>query len=175
MSTYYSDNIAVSTANTTFVPGYRPTAGIKHARSRISTARISALALTTDTVRMITLQSGDRLLKLELTSNGGSDAGAIDLGLYLTGSAHDGAVVDVDLFMSAQTTSTAIDLTDAFNESAVLDHTDRGKTMWELAAVGAGTDTIDPLVQYDIVIVPTTSFTTTASILTLIATYMAGD
>jgi len=175
MTAYYSDNIAVSTANTTLVPGFRPTVGIKHARTRTDTARISALLLTTDVARMITVQSGSRLIKLELTSNGGSDAGAIDIGLYLTGSAHDGAVVDVDLFASAQTISTAIDLTDVFNESAVLDSTDRGKTMWELAAVGAGTDTIDPLVQYDITIVPTTSFTTTASILTLIATYAAGD
>jgi hypothetical protein len=175
MTAYYSDNIADSSANTTLVAGYRPSAGIKHARTRVSTARVSGLLLTTDIARMITLQSGDRLLKLELTSNGGSDAGAVNIGLYLSGSAHDGAVVDADLFASAQTISTAIDLTDVFNESAVLDHTDRGKTMWELAAVGAGSDTIDPLVQYDIVIVPSTSFTTTASILTLIATYMAGD
>lgn len=178
MSVYFSDNLAVSTANTTLVGGFKATVGIKHARMRVSIARISALALTTDTIRMITLKSSDRLWKLQMIANGGSAAGAVDVGLYLAGSAHDGAEVDADLFASAVTISSAIDFSDAgsdvFDESD-LAGTDRGKAMWALGAIGDGSDTSDPNVAYDIVITPSTSFTTTVSIITLFATYTSGD
>lgn len=175
MAVYYSDLITPSSANTTLDSQHRAPVGLSHARTRTSVASITAMPLTTDVVRMITLKSGDRLLKLELSSDGGSTAGAVNVGLYLAGDAHDGAVVDADLFASAQTISSALDLTDVFDEAATLAGVDRGKTLWELAAIGAGSDTEDPFVQYDITIVPSTTFTVADSELTLVATYMAGD
>ncbi len=175
MSVYFSDNLAAAAANTTLVTGFKASVGIRHARERTSVARVTSMALTTDTVRMLTLKSSDRLLALELASDGGSTAGEVNIGIYLTGAAHDGAVVDVDVFAAAQSVATEIDLTDIFVQATTLDGVDRGKELWAIAAVGAGTDTEDPRVDYDIVIVPSTSLSVAVSELTLVATYTAGD
>ena len=100
----------------------------------------------------------------------------LNLGLYLAGENHDGAVQDVDLFCSALDISTAaIDRTDALVEAATLAGTDRGKTVWEQLAVGAGTDTVDPEVWYDVVGVPSTSCATADTTIVLEAYYTAGD
>jgi len=182
MSSYFSDLLAErgssNEAATAVVSGFKAAVGNSHARLRKSVGRANTADSTgfqtTDTVRMVTLKSGDRLHKLELTADGTATAGAVNVGLYLSGAAHNGAVVDVDLFASAVTISTELDLTDVFAESTTLDGVDRGRTLWELAALGAGSDTVDPLVKYDFVIVPSTNFDDDTE-LTLVATYTAGD
>jgi len=179
MTVWYSDHYGADGDNDTSIasPPVVVPVGIKHGRVRYNRATITGLPLQTapDVLRFFTMKSGDRLLELLLSSDGGSGAGAIDVGIYLAGTDHTGAVVDADLFASAQAISTAIERTDIFNESAVLQHEDHGKTLWALAAIGAGSDTVDPEVLYDICGTVTTSFTTTDSILTLEAYYTAGD
>ena len=185
MATYFSDHYVDATDATrisnpatdqsSLDTAYRAPAGIAHARLRKKRAACSTLALTTDEVRVMTFKSNDRLFDLTVSGDGGSTAGAINLGLYLTGNRHDGAVVDVDLFASALTTSSAIARVDHFEESATLSELNRGWQMWEIAAVGAGTDTEDPQTQYDLVFVPSTSFTVANTVLVFEALYTAGD
>lgn len=152
-------------------------AGVGHGRIRYKRATITGLPLVTtpDVLRFFSMRSGDRLFELLLSSDGGSTAGAVHIGIYLAGTNHDGAVVDADLFASAQTISTALDRTDVWTESTTLDGTDRGKALWEQAAVGAGTDTSDPDVVYDICATVSTSFTVADSELVLEAYYTSGD
>lgn len=173
---YFSDNIADDSDNTSLGVAYRAPVGIRHARTRTAIARVTALALTTDVVRMITLKSGDRLLALELATDGASAAGAVNVGLYLSGQAHDGAVADADVFAAAVTVSTETDLVDIFDQASLIDGVDRGRTMWELATLGTGTNyTEDPRVNFDICLVPSTSLTTTATELVLKAVYTSSD
>jgi hypothetical protein len=177
MSTWYGTHFGVD-AGTGVALVHPPkvvSVGVKHGRIRYNRSMITGLCLSAEVLRFFSMKSSDRLLELMISSDGGSTAGACDFGIYLSGNAHDGAVQDVDLFASAQAISTAIARTDIFNESAVLQHEDRGKTLWELLAVGAGTDTVDPQVFYDICGTVTTTFTDAVSILVLEAYYTAGD
>lgn len=176
MATFFSDNLADPTDNTDLGVSFRASAGIKHARTRTAISRVTALALTTDTVRMVTLRSSDRLLGLELATDGGSTAGAVNVGLHLAGSAHDGAVEDADMFATAVVVSTETDLVDIMTEGTLIDGVDRGRTMWEIATLGAGTNyTEDPHIDFDITLTASTSLSVAASELTLKAIYTSGD
>jgi hypothetical protein len=179
MTTWYSDHYGTDGDNDTSiaVPIKTVSAGISHGRVRYKRATITGLPLVTtpDILYFYTLHSSDRIINQWISSNGGSDAGAIDIGLYTSNSNHDGAVLDADLFSSAQAISTAIHKTAALVESGILQHEDTGKTLWEMYAVGDGSDTVDPNVNYDICGTVTTSFTTTDSILTLECIYTSGD
>lgn len=179
MTTWYSDHFGTDGDNDTSLadPPKIVSAGISHGRVRYKRGYFKGLALQVapDVIRFFQLRSKDRLLELLISSDGGSDAGALDIGLHLAGTNHDGAVVDQDLFASAQDISSAIERTDIFNESAVLQHEDHGKTLWELAAVGAASYTEDPQLVFEVTGTITTSFTTADSILVLEAYYTAGD
>jgi len=179
MTVWYSDHFGTDGDNDTSLasPSKVVSAGVSRGRVRYKRATITGLPLQTtpDVLRFYTLKSSDRIINQWISSNGGSDAGAIDIGLYLTGTNHDGAVVDQDLFSSAQDISTAIHKTAALVESTVLQHEDAGKTLWEMAAVGAASYTSDPGVLFDVCATVTTSFTTTDSILTLECLYTSGD
>lgn len=179
MTVWYSDHFGTDGDNDTSLPATIKTvsAGVSHGRVRYKRATITGLPLLTtpDVLRFYTLHSSDRIINQWISSNGGSDAGAIDIGLYLSGTNHDGAAVDVDLFSSAQDISSAIHKTAALVESAVLQHEDAGKTLWAMANIGAATLTADPDVNYDICGTVTTAFTTTDSILTLECLYTSGD
>lgn len=174
MATYYSDHFATSGADTTTRDAtYRPPVGIGHGKMYYKVAHMSAFnPQTTDTVRVMSFKSGDRLNALLISCDATPSAGAVNIGLYLAGDAHDGAVIDADLFVSAQAITSALDQTDAFNESAVLANTDRGKTLWELAAIGAASYTADPMLVFDVVMVPSTNFDAD-SIITIEAYYTA--
>ena len=175
MTVWYSDHFGADGDNDTSLPsiGKITPASVNHGRIYYKRATVTGLPLNSapDVIRFFSLKSGDRLLELLISSDGSPGAGAMDIGLHLSGTAHDGAVVDQDLFASAQSISTAIERTDVFNESAVLQHEDHGKTLWALATVGALSLTADPLVNYDVTGTVTTSFTTTDAILTLEAYY----
>ena len=153
-------------------------AGIGHSRLRYKRAELSSLALlaTPDVLRFFTLKSGDRLHQLMLSSDGGSGVGAADFGLHLKGtSAHDGAALDADLFATAQAINSALNQVSIFSEATTLLGADRGKTLWALAAIGGGSDTVDPMLEYDFTATVTTAFTTTNTILVLEALYTSGD
>lgn len=178
MADYFSDAYAPASANTAVGRHYRPPVNISHARLRTKVHRATGLFTTSDEVRMLSLRSSDRLLALHIGSGGLSTLGACNVGLALSGDNHDGAVEDADLFATAIVTSTAKDpwAVDAFAESGTLGGVDRGKTMWEIATLGTGTNyTADPGVNFDIIVVPSTTFTDAADEITMIAYYTAGD
>ena len=177
MAVWYGTHFGVDagTGNALVHPPKVVPVGVKHGRMRYNRAMITGLCLNTEVLRFFSMKSSDRLIELMISSDGGSTAANIDIGLYLSGNAHDGAVQDVDLFASAQAIETAIHRDDAFIESAVIQHEDRGKHLWELLTVGAGTATVDPQVSYDICGTVTTEFTDAVSIMVLEAYYTAGD
>lgn len=139
----------------------RPAKGLKHARGYWSRGEVlcGTIAGIGDEIRFFDARSGDRLLQLFVVSDGGCTAGAMDIGLYKSGRNGDGAVIDADLFASALAVSSAIAFVDEFKEATTLGDVDRGKTLWELAAVGAGSDTVDPMDDYAVVGTVTTAFT----------------
>jgi len=180
MTAYYSDNVSGSGANTTLDTQYRASVGIRHGRVRTSIARAttsdSTGFQTTDVVRMITLKSSDRLLALAFAADGTTgNAAEVDIGVYLTGTAHDGAVDDANLFADAADCATESDLDDIFDNHTLCDGVDRGRTMWELVTLGGGTNyTEDPNIEFDICLTPGTSFDNDTECV-LKATYTSGD
>lgn len=182
MATYYSDHFSASGDDGDSLDvQIRASAGVSHGRVRYKRSRAGGLFLDSDTVRMMTFKSSDRLLEMYLTTDGASSAGAVNIGLYLTGANHDGAVVDADLFATALTTSTLTTRVNVLGEadSALIavagEEAVEGQALWAQAAYGAGSDTSDPQTQYDIVVTPSTSHATTDIILTLEAYYTSGD
>jgi len=143
-----------------------PTASKKVAKAGLGGARVRTKVFqltvpvghdmtTNDVIRMGTIPSGDRIGDIRLSSTAlTATAPIVDVGLYLAGTNHDGAVVDADLFVDDLTLS-AQDQTDAFTEATTLIGADRWKFAWELAAIGAGSDTTDPRVEYDLCILVT--------------------
>lgn len=175
MANWFSDHFGTDGDNDTSLPVTIKTlsAGVNHAKVRYKRAGFTGmpLASSSDVIRWFTLKSGDRLLELMWSSNGGSSAGNLDFGLYTYAATHDGAVLDTDLFGSAVDVKTAAQRTSCLIESAVLQHEDVGKTLWEMYAVGAGSDTVDPAITYEIGSLVTTDFATADSILVLEAYY----
>ncbi len=98
------------------------------------------------------------------------------VGLYKKGDADDGAVIDVDLFGSTIDWSGAIARTDYFTEAGTLDNWDRGKTLWELAAIGAASYTSDPRETWTIAATTTQDIDATAGAVEMLveALYVAG-
>jgi hypothetical protein len=100
------------------------------------------------------------------------------LGLARSADNHNGLIEDQILFMSNVILTNPVDpwSQDSFLESAKLSGIDRGKTMWEIATKGSGTNyTKDPNSSFDIIIKPSVNFGSNPVELTLIATYLAGD
>lgn len=179
MTTWYSDHFGADGDNDTSLPVVpkQVSAGLKHGRIRGSIARFTGLPLLTapDVIRLMTLKSSDRIRSIKVSCDGGSDAAAVNLGLYLTGANHDGAAVDADLFGSAVDLSSALDQSELFDEAA-LSGVDRGKQLWELVNVAtASTYASDPQVDYDLCMVVTTAFTTADSEVVVEVEYTAGD
>jgi hypothetical protein len=144
-------------------------AGIAGARLRYKKAVID-LGLNfdiDDIARMMTMKSGDRIISLRL-SGAGATATTGDIGLYQVGNAHDGPVVDADLYAAAISMITVVRL-EAYTEAALID-TDRGRQIWETLGL-----TENPFVEYDIAITCTASTTTAAGLYILECEYTAGD
>lgn len=154
----------------------RISAGLGHARLRRKRASITVgtAAGIGEGLRMMQFKSGDRIYNCVLTATGGT-AGAADIGVYKSGFAHDGVVIDADLFGSAVTIAGGVARVDQFTESAILANIDRGKPLWTLADIGAGTYTVDPMEDWDIVLTITTAITVSLITLNLEVEYTAGD
>ena len=145
-------------------PGNKVGPGFSHSRLRRSHAKITVgtVAGASDQLRMLTLQSNARIHSILWSSDGGSTNGTADLGWYLSGDAHDGALPStnsVDAFSSsayniktatAAATGSSGTRIEAF-ELGDYDTEDMGKQIWELINVSdASTYTVDPNVNLDL-------------------------
>lgn len=93
---------------------------------------------------------------------------AADVGIYET-AANGGAVVDADLFASAQSLATALAGTDVMRESGVITVANMEKMLWELLGL-----TEDPKKDYDIV-ATLTAAAGSAGTVAILAEYSAGN
>jgi len=152
-----------------------------HGRYRMVTAKmvIATIGGTSgDIVRCFSLPSNSRVMTMSVASEGTSTNYVCDVGVYLAGGNHDGAVVDSNLF-GAITPSTSITSEagefglDIF-ETGALNAEDRGDPLWHQCAVGGGSDTVDPRVNYDICLTSTTTLITAVENVQLWCTYTAG-
>lgn len=115
--------------------------------------------------RLMTFKSSDRISELWVCASGGT-AIAGNIGLYLSGSAHDGADADQNLFCDAFALAGTVARADRFIEGggATVD-TDRGQAIWELLGLSS-----DPGVEYDLAITCTTTLTAGDALVTVEAT-----
>ena len=179
MANWYSDHFGADGSADSSVkdPAKISHVGISGGRMRVKRASITVLdSAAADVLWMFSMKSGDRLYKLEHQTDGGfSASSSAELGLYTYAETHDGAVLDVDLFGAGQDVTSALDVaTEVFDDGA-LGGEDRGKQLWEQLAVGAGSDTVDPFVQYDFCLTLNGEDDATSSTYVLIAHYVAGD
>ncbi len=170
-------HMATTLEDNTTATGAGSPRGVGHGRLRYKRAFIAVNNPdSNDELRMMTFHSGDRVSHLTISHDGGlTTATNVDIGIYLSnGTAHDGALVDVDLFDSAADMSTAaLDRDEAYTAGA-LTGLDRGRPLWEAMQTGDGTDTVDPNVEYDICVTFTTNPTGTLN-LVMEAYYHSGD
>ncbi len=156
--------------------------GLKHSRLRRSAAQMTVPSgqdlADDDVIRLLDLKSSDRLIQLlfSMDANWGATT-TFNVGLYLKGDLNAGAVVDEDLFGTAENWAGAIARVDSFKEAGTLDDWDRGKQMWELAAIGAGSDTVDPQVVYTVALTCSQNIDATAAAVEFLceAYYLGGD
>lgn len=156
MANFFSDNFA--DAITDDYSASRKTPGeIGHARLRKKRMNIvtGAAAAIADTLVLGKFKSGDRLYDLRMsTSSATATTGIINIGLYVAALNHvpvAANIVDVDLFGALIVTTTVLERTDVLVEAGTILGFSRGLTLWEMAALGAGSDTVDPMVDYDLV------------------------
>ena len=181
MATYYSDHFMGATHADLDIQ-VRASAGIQHGRLRYQRAEFTQkLTVVYDYVRMMQFKSSDRLVELFLTStSSGSGAnGTISVGLHKTGYAHDGAILDNNIFSTAYDVSGA-----AVNHVEILGtgYPDadlfRGKALWEVANMpssgSAGLYPVDPMEDWDLVVTCAEIFADEATII-LEAYYTSGD
>ena len=158
---FFSELFAEASTPTTLDSQKRAPAGVSHGRKRYARAEVLTTAtLTTDTaasqIRLKQFKSGDRIHKITVHNTADGGSGAVNMGIWKSGTAHDGAVVDADIFLAAQAVSgaSAAGGIEGFTDGA-LDDFDRGKTLWELNG-----DTSDPMEDWDVVITATATVAT---------------
>ena len=147
MANFWSDQFTTAYATLPAVP-VTADSGLIGSRMRYKNARFIVAAADDladdDVLRWFSLNSNDRPIHLYGSSD--ADWGAttsFNMGLYLPGGNHDGAVVDEDLYASAVDWSGAIARVDYLTEAALAD-VDRGKRVWEHLGL-----TEDPVLEYE--------------------------
>ena len=173
MASYFSTLIAAEAANQVILnPPEFTAAGFAGGRMRYKHMYIladQAYAIN-EVIRMGTFKSNDRIYELRISCDDMGSTGDFDIGIYLTGGAHDGAVVDNNLFADAlDVNANALSRVEVFTEAA-LDDFDRGKMLWELLGL-----TEDPVVNYDMTIDAVEATTNTTGEVMLEAYYNSGD
>lgn len=150
--------------------------GVGGNRLRVKRAEITVTdTAANDVLRMMTFKSSDRFYAMYINTDGGCSASSsADVGLYTYNSAHTGAVIDVDLFDAAVDLTSAIDDLEEILTDGALGGEDRGKPLWEQLAVGAGSDTTDPGVLYDVGIALTGEDDATSATIVLWVLYGGG-
>lgn len=131
-------------------PAIKVAPGLRHATMRHTHALIELAAATLtdeDEIRFLTMKSSDRLLELRASLPAAWAATTLtaEVGIYLAGENHAGAVVDVDLFDATFEMDDTHARADVFINAALLDE-QRGLPLWGLLGLSA-----DPNVLYDIV------------------------
>jgi len=172
LANHYSTLMAAVADQNTLVQNTITHAGASGGRMRyknmyILTDQVFAI---TEIIRMGTFKSNDRIYELQISCPDMGSAGDFDIGLYLTGSAHNGVVVDDNLFCDAlDVNAAASSRVEAFTEAA-LDDFDRGKPLWELLGLST-----DPVVEYDLTITAVEATTSTSAEVLLECYYNSGD
>lgn len=157
MATWYSSNYGTG-ANVTALadPFEAVSSGVRHSRMRHCICHVLQTdggIAEADKVIFATLKSSDRLISIKLAADGAHTAGQdIDLGLYLSGENHDGAVLDADLFGGSLDLGAGFALTENILTGVLTDE-DIGKALWEMVVLGADpfSYTEDPVVNFDVV------------------------
>ena len=166
MATFYSNQFAAAgTATAAVDTAYRAGQGAIGGHVFRSVARTTTDGTANaDSFRMFrSLPSNTRLWSLTCQVASTPSAGVIDIGLYLSGYKNDGAVVNIDLFEDGQSITSGLAEADVFT-GATLTALDRGKTLWELAAIGAASYTVDPQIQFDITLDTPTGIVTASAV-----------
>jgi hypothetical protein len=164
--------LAASTTLTT--PPVQLSAGLVHARARKKIARITIGTLAiADEARMMTFRSSDRIGAIWVMCDNASTGTLADLGLYLAGAAHDGAVKDQDLFGAVLAIDNGMARTDVFTQATTLADEMRWKQLWELTGMGYA---VDPIVDFDLVFTcKTTALSVAATEVVVEVDYTSGD
>lgn len=187
MATFYSNHYSADVGATGHFttlsnPPILVAPGRGHTRFRRKEARLTVPSGQdlgdNDVIRIMDLKSSDRLINLYFTmdANWGATT-TFNVGLYEKGNNNDGAVVDEDLFGDAIDWSGAIARVDYFDEATTLGNIDRGKTLWEQAAVGDATYTTDPGIMFTVTAQTTQDISATAAAVVMMveAYYMSND
>lgn len=155
--------------NADSVPSVINSAQIANGRMRFmrGKAPVDAAASIGSTYRLMRVKSNDLIAQLLLDCTAITSA-AGDIGVYQTAD-NGGAVVDADLFASAQSLATALRGTDVTRESGVITVANMEKPLWELLSL-----TEDPQRDYDIAITLTAA-ATAAGDLALSATVVGNN
>lgn len=93
---------------------------------------------------MGSIPSNARVSQVLLSCDGDATTGAADIGLYQT-TANGGAVVDADVFASAQLLTSALANSDVTHESGVYGIEDSEQYLWQVLGL-----TVDPNIHYDV-------------------------
>ena len=112
-------------------------------RTKVATAAVTSSDSIASTYRLFRVPSNAVMTDLRVYCPAITTA-ATDIGLYRT-EKDGGAVVDADLFTSAQVLTSALNGTDVLHESTVFSLANSGKELWD--ALGL---TSDPSVFYDV-------------------------
>lgn len=137
-------------------------------RESIGVVAIPAAASIASIARVIRIKSSDRLSALFLSCTALTGAAA-DVGLYDVPTVNAGAVVDADLFASAQSIATALADTNVLRESTTVTVANLDKAIWQLLGL-----TADPNKSYDIALTFTAA-TTPAGDVALRAEFVSND
>lgn len=101
-------------------------------------------------LRMVRLKSNAIPRQVLLSCDAVATGGAVDIGIYRTLD-DGGAVVDADLFASAQVVTTILNDSNVAHESGVFDRSEKGQAIWQLLGLSA-----DPGIWYDVAMTVTT-------------------
>lgn len=93
---------------------------------------------------MGSIPSNARVSQVLLSCDGAATTGAADIGLYQT-TANGGAVVDADVFASAQALTSTLSNSDVTHESGVYGIEDSELYLWEVLGLST-----DPNIHYDV-------------------------
>lgn len=115
---------------------------VQHARG---VASASATDTTASKYLFCSVPSNAKPVSLRLSTTGTGTVGAMDIGLYKT-TKDGGAVVDADLFTSAQLLTAALTKSELLFESTTITRANSEKALWEHLGL-----TSDPGIMYDVV------------------------
>lgn len=145
--------------NSDAAPAVINNAQIANGRQRFmrGVAAVDAAASIGSTYRLCRVKSNDIVSQLLLDCTAITTA-AGDIGIYKTAK-DGGAVVDADLFASAQSLASALRGNDVTRGSGVITVANMEKPLWQLLGLSA-----DPQIEYDIAITLTAAATASGAV-----------